>query len=149
MTCALIGDSLATHPGLGGFFPQCEIRAHVGFPSQTIIRLASGSLTWAIISAGSNDPRNPELQTNLEKIRSRVRADRVVWVAPANPRAAWTVRAVAWTHGDGIASFASGKDGVHPKSYAALASSVAQSLEGWADIASPSGTISVPHRGRG
>jgi hypothetical protein len=150
MTCALIGDSLATHAGLGGFFPQCEVRARVGLSSQTIVRLASGSFSWVLISAGSNDPLNPALRDNLERIRSRMQVERVVWVAPANPQAAWTVRAVALAHGDGIATFTSGRDRVHPGSYAALASSVAQNLQGWGAIEHPEERHSLEGRhGRG
>lgn len=123
MTCLIVGDSLATPAGLGGQFPQCEVRAHVGLPSRSIIGLSGGVFSWAVISAGSNDPSNPALRSNLEAIRARISA-RVVWVAPANARAAWTVRAVASAHGDGVATFAPGGDHVHPKSYSALAITV-------------------------
>jgi hypothetical protein len=124
MTCALIGDSLAMPAGLGSRFPQCEVRAHKGWPSRSIVKLAGGSFTWAVISAGSNDPGNPDLRANLETIRSRIHADRFVWVVPCDARAAWTVVAVAGFHGDGMASFAPRGDGVHPRSYEALARSV-------------------------
>lgn len=124
MTCLIVGDSLATPAGLGGQFPQCEVRAHRGIPSRSIVGLSGGVFSWAVISAGSNDPSNPALRSNLEAIRSRIIAPHVVWVAPANARAAWTVRAVASAHGDGVATFAPGGDGVHPRSYGALARSV-------------------------
>lgn len=125
MTCAIIGDSLATPAGLGRQFPMCEIRAHVGWSPLAIVRLAGGSFTWAVISAGSNPPGGgANLRANLEAIRARITADRIVWVAPANARAAWTVRAVAGAHGDRVASFLAGGDGVHPMSYGALARTV-------------------------
>jgi hypothetical protein len=119
--CFVIGDSIAV--GLAGQFSYCESRARVGLSSTAIMRLAMDSppAEWAAISAGSNDPANRNLQGNLEAIRARVRADRVIWILPHNPRAAMTVRAVAAARGDDMVSFAARRDGVHPQSYVALA----------------------------
>jgi hypothetical protein len=119
--CFVIGDSIAV--GLAGQFSHCASRARVGLSSTAIMRLAMDSppAEWAAISAGSNDPANRNLQGNLEAIRARVRAERVIWILPHNARAAMTVRAVAATRGDAMVSFAARSDGVHPQSYLALA----------------------------
>ena len=45
-----------------------------------------------VVSAGSNDPANPKLKTNLENIHSRAR--RVIWILPIE-RARAKVRAVS------------------------------------------------------
>jgi len=125
MTCIIIGDSIAV--GLAQQFPACEVRAHVGWPSGRIARLAGGSFSWAVISAGSNDPANRALKSNLEALRAHI-SGRVVWIAPVNGRAAFTVRAVAAERGDSAVAFAPGADHVHPRSYAALAASVRAGL---------------------
>jgi hypothetical protein len=125
MTCLIIGDSIAV--GLGQQFPACEVRAHVGWPSSRIARLWGGSFSWVVISAGSNDPANKALKSNLEAIRAHV-SSRVVWIAPVNGLAALTVRAVAAERGDSVISFSPGVDRIHPRSYRALAASVRAAL---------------------
>jgi hypothetical protein len=62
-----------------------------------------------------------------EAIRERVRARRVIWIAPRNGRAAAGVRAVAGAHADAAVAFSTGRDGVQPLSYPTLAKSVAAS----------------------
>ncbi|WP_158817601.1 hypothetical protein [Methylocapsa sp. S129] len=125
--CLVIGDSIAV--GLAGQFSRCESRAKVGLPSGAIARLATGAPTaeWAAISAGSNDPANRALRGNLEAIRQKVRAGRVIWIVPRNAQAAAAVRAVAGAHGDSSVAFSSGRDGVHPRSYPTLARGVGAS----------------------
>jgi hypothetical protein len=122
--CLLLGDSIAV--GLAGQFSRCAARARVGLPSGAIVRLAAyaPSAEWAAISAGSNDPANWALRGNLEAIRAQVRANRFIWIVPRNARAAAAVRAVAGEHGDASVAFAAGRDGVHPRSYVALARGV-------------------------
>jgi hypothetical protein len=125
--CLIIGDSIAV--GLAGQFSKCASRANVGLSSGAVMRLAASAplADWAAISAGSDDPTNPALRGNLEAIRERVRARRVIWIVPRNGRAAAVVRAVAGAHGDGAVAFSTGRDGVHPLSYPTLAKSVAAS----------------------
>jgi hypothetical protein len=121
--CAIIGDSIAL--GTATEFRGCYVSAKVGIPSAAVIgRAPAADTQWTAISAGSNDPQNPRLAVNLRAVRARVHSGRVVWILPQNARAAAIVRAVAAEHGDGVVSFTSGRDHVHPRSYAALAASV-------------------------
>lgn len=125
MSCLIIGDSIAV--GVAQQFPACYVRAHVGWPSGRIARVPGGSFSWAVISAGSNDPANRALKSNLEAIRAHVSA-RVVWVAPVNGLAALTMSAVAAERGDSVVSFSPGADRLHPRSYRALAASIRAAL---------------------
>lgn len=117
MICTAIGDSIAV--GYGDV-ANCVIRARVGAPSGEIAKSAKGS-GFCVISSGSNDPDNPSLEANLIATRKKVEscAD-VVWILPANKKAANVVRRVARSFGDSFVAFRPGKDGVHPKSYVAL-----------------------------
>lgn len=107
-----LGDSIAV--GL-----QCEVSyAEVGIGSGV------AAARWAgrdadVISLGSNDPLNPRLQANLERIR-RECVGRVTWIVPMHPRAASIVRSVAARWGDATVSFVPGRDGVHPRDYGKL-----------------------------
>jgi hypothetical protein len=122
--CVAIGDSIAVGTGqaLG-----CEIRAHVGWPSSKIVKLANGvRAETCIISAGSNDPTNPKLLINLRTIRGKIGCVRVIWVLPVNTKAKNAVRA-AVRSGDCTVNFTPGKDKVHPKSYQTLAKNIKKS----------------------
>lgn len=115
--CVAIGDSIAVGTGkaLG-----CEIRAHVGWPSSKIVNLANGVKSeLCIISAGSNDPKNPKLLLNLKTIRGKIDCVRVIWILPVNKTAANAVRTAA--SGERVVGFTPGKDNVHPKNYNTLA----------------------------
>lgn len=117
MTCAIIGDSIAD--GLAALIPDCIVDAKVGIPSVAIIDRVHGA-DVLIVSAGSNDPNNPSLQANLEKIREKATGS-VIWIRPNMERAAAAVMAVASRHGDMVVSFTAGRDKVHPKNYKTLA----------------------------
>lgn len=123
----VIGDCIATSAGLGGQFAGATVDAKVGIPSGAIVARARLGFTDAVVSAGSNDPTNPALERNLEATRARL-TGHVVWVVPQHPRAAALVRAIAARHGDAIATFTAGPDHVHPRSYRALARTVAPLL---------------------
>jgi len=125
-SCFIVGDCIATRPfGLGGRFPACGVSAKVGASSAAIIpRIPKVPLSWLVISAGSNDPTNPQLPVNLESMRARAEADRVVWVLPSHAVAAAIVRGVAERHGDNVVEFIAGRDRVHPRSYKAVAHAV-------------------------
>lgn len=125
--CLILGDSTAvgTAAALSISGVQCETRARIGASSSDALRLATKSLSAdvVVIALGSNDPRNPKLRRNLEIIRRRTAAPRVVWLAPYNPAASEVVRAVAVTFGDtvvGLDAFRT-RDGVHPVSYRSVA----------------------------
>jgi hypothetical protein len=118
-----IGDSIATYAGLGGAVPCSQVYAIKGIPSRTIIGEAakSGIGNECIVSAGSNDPLNLNLEKNLEAIRKNLKCPIIVWVKPANHRASAIVQRVASEYGDRTVQVHPGKDGVHPRSYAELA----------------------------
>ena len=122
MDCVAIGDSIA----VGVSRPLgCETRAYVGWPSNKIINLASGRYhATCIISAGSNDPKNPHLRINLRKIRDRAKCSSYVWIRPMHSIAAAATMSVAREYGDIVVSFIPSKDRVHPRSYSELAKKV-------------------------
>lgn len=124
MDCIAVGDSIAVGVGQAA---QCVLNAKVGASSGYIAdHVVSINKKIAIISAGSNDPSNPKLRKNLEKIRTKIRSEKVVWILPYNRKAAKIVKSVAFANGDGVIDLASYKsnDGVHPFSYKAVAKQV-------------------------
>lgn len=119
--CIAIGDSIAVGIGQAA---HCSINAKVGASSSYVAdHVVSSSRDVAVISAGSNDPSNPKLRTNLDRIRSKIVAKRVVWILPYDRKAAAVVKAVAVQHGDGYIDLSGFKtrDGVHPSSYQSVA----------------------------
>jgi len=117
VSCAIVGDSIAV--GAGKYLRSCKLNAKIGIPSGAIIARIDPSADINVISAGSNDPDNPALRENLERIRER--ANRAIWILPVVPNARKAVRAVATRHGDPVVSFAPSRDQVHPQSENALA----------------------------
>jgi hypothetical protein len=110
--CLIAGDSIALD--VGRYAPYCATDARIGIGSGAIIsRVRPARLV--VISAGSNDPDNPRLADNLERMRARAGAARVAWIVPVDPRAAAAVRAVARRRGDALVAFAPARDGVHPR----------------------------------
>jgi hypothetical protein len=92
--------------------------ARIGAGSHEIIKKvpeAAGAY-FMVISAGSNDPSNPNLGANLEAMRRRAGGG-VLWIAPVDPHARETVQRVADSHGDNVLTFTPGRDGVHPRAY--------------------------------
>lgn len=121
MDCVAIGDSIAVGIGQAA---HCTINAKVGASSSYVAGLdVAAGKDVAVISVGSNDPTNPKLRSNLDRIRSKVTAKRVIWVLPYNRKAAAVVKAVAVQHGDGYIDLSAFKtrDGVHPSSYGSVA----------------------------
>ncbi len=113
--CIAIGDSIAV--GVGEAL-HCQIRAKVGLPSSKIIRLADGSYhEVCIISAGSNDPYNPNLSKNLKTIRNKTHCKYVVWMLPVNNHARAVVDRTGLVHNDKRLTFQSGSDKIHPRNY--------------------------------
>jgi hypothetical protein len=116
-SCAIIGDSIAV--GVGHVIEECLTDAKGGIPSIDVIARVH-PVDVLFVSAGSNDPRNPELEGNLKTIRAKASAT-VVWIEPVAPTAAAAVKRVAAAHDDPVVQFEPGSDGVHPKSYDELA----------------------------
>ncbi len=125
-----IGDSIATYPGLGNALHCDQVLAVKGVPSHYIIGEAASSTheNICVISAGSNDPMNFNLEANLEAIRRNIHCPIIVWVRPANHRASNIVARVANEHGDKSVQVIPGADGVHPRSYSELAKEIKRVL---------------------
>jgi hypothetical protein len=119
-SCAVVGDSIAA--GAGQYMRKCKVNAKIGIPSHAVIGRVDPGADVNVVSAGSNDPDNPNLRGNLESIRSR--ASRVIWILPIDTRARAEVQAVAAEHGDPVVSFAPAGDHVHPRSEIGLARSI-------------------------
>jgi hypothetical protein len=120
-SCAVVGDSIAA--GAGQYIAACRVNAKNGISSHAVIDRVDPSADVNVVSAGSNDPDNPDLHSNLERIRARAR--RTIWILPIETRARAAVQAVAAEHGDPVVSFAPAGDHVHPSSEVALARSIA------------------------
>lgn len=119
--CGILGDSIAL--GLSLAHPGCDVSAKVGRSTHAILshQLPQRHYDFVVISAGSNNPNDPALRSQLQRIRATVDADRVVWIEPLNStRARTLVREVAADHGDATQRFDRSRDGVHPRSYGAL-----------------------------
>lgn len=112
-----VGDSLAV--GVGPFLHAHTV-ARIGASSCAIAAFAPADrFGRAVISAGWNDPPG----RCIGRIRARLNAERVVWIAPMND-SAQTVRLTADLYGDVLVSYRVGPDGIHPASYAELAEAV-------------------------
>lgn len=122
--CMILGDSIAV--GIAQHRPDCVAEARVGRASaaQRVPGVPAGV---TVISLGSNDggARGATLG-HLRELRRGTLAVRVVWIVPANPRAAAAVRQVAAEFYDDTLDLAPGPDGVHPTpaGYRALAQAV-------------------------
>lgn len=128
--CIFIGDSIAV--GLaqainrGG--PVCDRAAQVGLGSSAILAqtLRASRYPIAIISAGSNNPRDPRLERDLVAMRQVLWRSRVIWVLPYHRNAAYLVTRVAFSFNDAVIDLATfpSRDGVHPRNYAAVAQAI-------------------------
>lgn len=118
--CGIVGDSIAL--GIALLNPQCHANAVVGRSPATIAFVVPPSefYKYGIISAGSNDPRNPNMRAQLYRIRQNLNAEKVVWIAPMYDVSRIQVRLVASIFHDKVVYFTPDKDGVHPKSYKTL-----------------------------
>jgi hypothetical protein len=86
LECLILGDSIAV--GIGTYRPDCAVIAKVGITSQNWLRSYQTHPTFnkpykvVAISLGSNDHRNTTAES-LYDIRSKIKADMVVWVMPS------------------------------------------------------------------
>jgi hypothetical protein len=112
--CLVEGDSIAV--GVGSLLPECRTDAKVGIGSAAFAanRTANFSNDLVVISLGSNDGAR-DTTAELETVRDRVNARRVVWILPAvgARKSAWIVASM---HGDEVLDIwgHTGPDGVHP-----------------------------------
>jgi hypothetical protein len=123
-SCALVGDSIAVEAAR--YIPACRLNAKIGIPSGAVIDRVDPSAEINVVSAGSNDPEEPNLRLNLERIRAR--AKRAIWILPAIPSARKAVEEVAARYGDPVVAFAPRGDGVHPASAATLAQAIGAAI---------------------
>ena len=129
--CLIVGDSIGV--GMAGALAMqgihCEVRAQVGATSKRVLDLQPviAATGHAVIAAGSNDPANPGLKQNLRRLRTRLAAQRVTWIAPYDARASRIVVSLALTFGDTVVplSLYATRDRVHPASYGPLSRSLA------------------------
>jgi hypothetical protein len=128
--CIFIGDSIAV--GLaqainrGGLV--CDRAARVGVGSAKVVAAALGAADYpiAIVSAGSNNPRDPRLERDLNAIRQVLWRSRVIWVLPYHRGAAYAVTRVAFAFNDAVVDLARypSDDGVHPRDYKVVAGAI-------------------------
>jgi hypothetical protein len=133
LDCYIIGDSIAA--GSARAVRECSVDAKIGISSTAIIGRAHDA-ALVVISAGSNDPKNPRLRQNLETIRAKA-TRRVLWIVPIDKTAAAAVRYTAAKHGDGLITFAPAKDNVHPHYYGPVATQIRAELKALRTAATP------------
>lgn len=129
--CRVVGDSVGV--GLGLALRSCATSARVGLSSQAAAGRARGGGAWLVVSLGSNDfprgitPRQRVASSaHVRAALSRVAAaagGRLIVVVPANAARA-TVAGWVAENGARSVSYAAGRDGIHPASYADLAARV-------------------------
>ena len=127
--CLVIGDSIATHEGLGREFPECFNRARQNMSTTAITAYPpADAYDFAVVSTGSNDPLSPRLYADLAKLRERLHARRVLWVIPMHRRARQYVALEASYSHDLTQTFTPAPDGIHPLSYPSLGASIRSQL---------------------
>lgn len=115
--CLIIGDSIGV--GIAQHLPECHREAYSGIASRTWKVLYSKQVEAksAIISLGSNDHFKIDTLKELIEIRSKVAADKVMWILPAKRFEAQrdAVREAARINKDMVIEIPDvSKDGVHP-----------------------------------
>lgn len=120
--CLILGDSIAV--GVGQNFPECQLVAKVGLSSsQVLASVKEVSKDVVVVSVGSNDPQNPNLERNIRALRAKINAKYVIWLLPYDRSASETVFKVAGTNRDytiDLRNFPT-NDGVHPANYKNIA----------------------------
>lgn len=129
--CLILGDShaVATADAVRRAVGQrCAVIAEAGASSSAVLkRTPTIAYGGVVLSAGAYDADNPDLAANLDAIRRRIKAVKVVWLLPYDREAAVTVQWVAQRWGDRIIDLAwarARRDGVHCLSYLWVARSV-------------------------
>lgn len=116
MDCAYIGDSIAV--GLEQLDTNCAVYARVGASSEFITNRYrnADAEDYVVISMGSNDPNNPRLIQNAQRLRRSITARQVIWILPYNRTAADGISTVARQFRDSVVDLrpVPSRDGVHP-----------------------------------
>lgn len=130
--CAVVGDSVGVGLGLA-LRGVCSTSAQVGIGSSAVASRVMADGRWAIVSLGSND--FPRGISPAQRVRSEARVRgalsmvaakagrRLILVLPANG-ARGPVESWAAANAVPTVRFAAGPDGIHPRSYGALAQEV-------------------------
>jgi hypothetical protein len=121
LECLILGDSIAV--GIGMNRPDCITIAKVGITSPNWLRSYQNHPTFnqpykvVAISLGSNDYRNTTAES-LYDIRSKVKADMVVWIMPSvslKPVQRAIIKEIANEfHDKTIELSQMSQDGIHP-----------------------------------
>ena len=117
LECLILGDSIAV--GTQQFRPECVAYAKGGWNSWQWNRdyLKNDlSAKTVIISLGSNDHEGIRTIWELQRLREKVKADRVFWILPAiKPDVQQMVKIIAKDYRDVVLEIPIlQKDGVHP-----------------------------------
>lgn len=119
--CLILGDSIAV--GTIQAKPGCIEMAKGGINSWQWnkmygdnLSLEEGRFKIVVISLGSNDHEGVRTKQELEKMRGKVKADKVFWIMPAiKPNIQSIVEEIAHRKGDSIIPITRlQKDGIHP-----------------------------------
>lgn len=123
--CLILGDSIAV--GLRTIaMPECEMLARGGINSWQFNRMWPGEFRGrvVVVSLGSNDHAGVKTADELQRLRTRVEAERVYWILPAGNLPAsrvdindirQAIRKIAFAHGDAFLSIEGlTKDRIHP-----------------------------------
>ena len=121
LECLILGDSIAV--GIGTYRPDCITIAKVGITSPNWLVSYQNHPSFnrpfkvVAISLGSNDYRNTTAES-LYDIRSKVKADMVVWIMPSvslKPVQRAIIREIANEFHDKILEIPKlSPDGIHP-----------------------------------
>jgi hypothetical protein len=86
--CLIIGDSIAT--GVASVKPECAKIATIGLSSADWLKQNNkrpifdmSEYRYVVISLGTNDYTGDKTEDHLLKIRSRLHADKVIWLLPS------------------------------------------------------------------
>jgi hypothetical protein len=119
-TCSVVGDSIAEM--VQHYLPECSHNTKIGIGSAAVVDRVIPGKDITIVSAGANDPDNPNLKINLALIHAKAGA--VIWIAPVNPKARLAAIVMGVTFNESVIAFKPGKDGVHPVNPKALAAAI-------------------------
>ena len=121
LECLILGDSIAV--GTIQSKPGCIEMAKGGINSWQWNKmyydrpvLDEGKFKIVVISLGSNDHEGVHTKQELEKMRGKVKADKVFWIMPAIKQNIQSiVEEIAHHNGDSIIPITRlQKDGIHP-----------------------------------
>lgn len=121
--CMIIGDSIAVGTAMAR--PECVSYAKGGWNSwrwnkDYLPTASTQAAKTVIVSLGANDHKGVRTESELRKMRSAIKADRVFWIDPGQDRKPIphdAIVRIAQEYGDTIIARPKGHmstDGVHP-----------------------------------